>query len=158
MITHELLLLFRGGWDDAIAMWSALARPATPAQNAKAVVARRAAVLKTTGRRVGEQVVVTLTVPNVSTGSGTIQCSEVVTSVLEARELKVACGTHKAVFCVFPPAEEELKAEQLTEVQKCLEGEIGPYVDFKLKLQGTTFSSDGRLIPIEVASLPNIDC
>ena len=43
---------------------------------------------------------------------------------------------------VVGPAEEELKAEQLTEVHKCLEGDIGPCVDFKLKRQGTTFSSD----------------
>ena len=57
-------------WDDAISKWSALAKPATPAQRAKAVVARGATVLKTAGLRVGEQVVVTSTVPNVSTGSG----------------------------------------------------------------------------------------
>ena len=58
-----------------------------------------AAVLKTTGPRNGEEVAVTSTVPNVSTGSGlgkfnfntvTNQSSEVVMSVLEAGELKVA--------------------------------------------------------------------
>ena len=52
-------------WDGAVAKWSALAKPATQAQKAKAVVAREAAVLKTTGRRVGEQVVVTRTVDSV---------------------------------------------------------------------------------------------
>ena len=59
---------------------------------------------------------------------------------------------------------------QLTAVQKFLEGDICPYVDFavwvphgnrmmrKLKLQGTTSSSDGSIIPIEVTGPSNIDC
>ena len=153
-----LAALSESGWCDAISKWSALAKPATPAQQAKAVVAREAAVLKSSGLRVGEQVAVTSIVPNVSTGSGlgkfnfnivTNQCSEVVMSVLEAGELKVAYDSYKAVFGVFPPAEEELTAEQLTAVQKFLEGGICPYVDSavwvphgnrmmrKLKLQGT---------------------
>ena len=60
--------------------------------------------------RVGEQVAVTSTVPNVSTGSGlgkfnfntvTNQSSEVVMPVLEAGELKVAYDDYKAVFGVF---------------------------------------------------------
>ena len=174
-----LAALSESDWDDAISKWSALAKPATPAQRAKAVVARGAAVLKTTGLRVGEQVAVTSNVPNVSTGSGlgkfnfntvTNQSSEVVMSVLEAGELKVAYDNYKAVFGVFPPVEEELTAEQLTAVQKFLEGDICPYVDFavwvphgnrmmrKLKLQGTTFSSDGSIIPIEVTGPPDIDC
>ena len=42
-------------WDEAISKWSALAKPASLALKAKAVVARGAAVLKTTGLRVGEQ-------------------------------------------------------------------------------------------------------
>ena len=174
-----LAALSESDWDDAISKWSALAKPATPAQRAKAVVARGAAVLNTTGLRVGEQVAVTSNVPNVSTGSGlgkfnfntvTNQSSDVVMSVLEAGELKVAYDTYKAVFGVFPPVEEELTAEQLTAVQKFLEGDICPYVDFavwvphgnrmmrKLKLQGTTFSSDGSIIPIEVTGPPDIDC
>ena len=86
-------------WDEAISKWSELAKPASPALKAKAVVAKGAAVLKTTGLRVGEQTPVTSTVPNMSTGSGlgkfnfntvTNQSSEVVMSVLEAGELKVA--------------------------------------------------------------------
>ena len=76
--------------------------------------------MNTTGLRVREQVAVTSTVPNVPTGSGlgkfnfntvTNQSSEVVMSVLEAGELKVAYDNCKAVFGVFPPAEEELTAE-----------------------------------------------
>ena len=153
-------------WDDAISKWSAFAKLATPSEKAKAVVARGAAVLKTAGLRVGEQVAATSTAPNVSTGSGmekfnfntvTNQSLEVVMSVLEAGELKVAYDNYKAVFGVFLPAEEELKAEQLTAVQQFLEGDICPYVDFavwvphgnrmmrKLKLQSTTFSSDGSI-------------
>ena len=106
-----LAALWDSDWDDGISKWSALAKPATPAQRATAVVARGAAVLKTTGLRVGEQVAVTSTVPNVSTRSGlgkfnfntvTNQSSEVVMSVLEARELKVAYDNYKAVFGVFP--------------------------------------------------------
>ena len=166
-------------WDGAISKWSALAKPASPALKAKAVVAKGAAVLKTTGLRVGEQAPVSSIVPNMSTGSGlgkfnfntvTNQSSEVVMSVLEAGELKVAYDNYKAVFGVVPPVEEELTAEQLTAVQKFLEGDICPYVDFavwvphgnrmmrKLKLQGTTFSSDGSIIPIEVSGPPDIDC
>ena len=134
-----LAALSESDWDDAISKWSALAKLATLAQRAKAVVAREAAVLKTSGLRVGEQVAVTSTVPNVSTGSGlgkfnfnivTNQSSEVVMSVLEAGELKVAYDNYKAVFGVFLPVEEELTAEQLTAVKKFLEGDICPYVDF----------------------------
>ena len=119
-------------WDGAISKWSALAKPASPALKAKAVVAKGAAVLKTTGLRVGEQAPVSSIVPNMSTGSGlgkfnfntvTNQSSEVVMSVLEAGELKVAYNNYKAVFGVVPPVEEELTAEQLTAVQKFLEGE-----------------------------------
>ena len=51
-------------------------------------------------------------------------------SVLEAGELKVAYDNYKAVFGVVPRVEEELTAEQLTAVQKFLEGDICPYVDF----------------------------
>ena len=166
-------------WDEAISKWSALAKPASPALKAKAVVAKGAAVLKTTGLRVGEQAPVSSIVPSMSTGSGlgkfnfntvTNQSSEVVMSVLEAGELKVAYDNYKAVFGVVPPVEEELTAEQLTAVQKFLEGDVCPYVDFavwvphgnrmmrKLKLQGTTFSSDGSIIPIEVSGPPDIDC
>ena len=91
-------------------------------------------------------------------------------SLLEAGELKVAYDNYKAVFGVFSPAEEEVTAEQLTAVQKILEGDICPDVDFavwvphgnrmmrKLKLQGTTLSSDGSIIPIEVIGPPDIDC
>ena len=161
-------------WDEAISKWSALANPASPALKAKAVVAKGAAVLKTTGLRVGEQAPVSSIVPSMSTGSGlgkfnfntvTNQSSEVVMSVLEAGELKVAYDNYRAVFGVVPPVEEELTAEQLTAVQKFLEGGICPYVDFavwvphgnrmmrRLKLQGTTFSSDGSIIPIEVSLL-----
>ena len=50
-----LAALSESDWDDAISKWSALAKPATPAQKAKAVVARGAAVLKTTGLRVGSR-------------------------------------------------------------------------------------------------------
>ena len=73
--------------------------------------------------------------PNVSTGSGLVkfnfntvtnQSSEVVMSLLEAGELKVAYDNYKAVFGVFSPAEEEVTAEQLTAVQKILEGDICP--------------------------------
>ena len=168
-----LAALSESDWDDAISKWSTLDKPATPAQKVKAV----AAVLKTTCLRVGEQVVVASTVPNVSTGSGlgnfkfntvTNQSSEVV--VLEANELMVAHDNYKAVFGVFPPAEEELTTEQLTTVQKFLESDNCSYVDCavwvphgnrmmrKLKLQGTTFSSDGSITPIEVTGHPNIDC
>ena len=53
-----LAALSESDWCDAVAKWSALAQPATPGQKAKeAVFARGAAVLKTTGKRVGEQVV-----------------------------------------------------------------------------------------------------
>ena len=77
--------------------------------------------------------------PNVLTGTGlekftfntvTNQSSEVVMPVLEARELKIAYDSYKAVFGVFPLVEEELTAEQLKAVQKFLEGDICPYVDF----------------------------
>ena len=68
--SRVLAALSKSDWDDTISKWSALAKPATPAQKAKEVVARGATVLKTAGLRVGEQVVVTSTVPNVSTGSG----------------------------------------------------------------------------------------
>ena len=57
-------------WDEAISKWSALANPASPALKAKAVVAKGAAVLKTTGLRVGEQAPVSSIVPSMSTGSG----------------------------------------------------------------------------------------
>ena len=116
-------------WDEAISKWSALANPASPALKAKAVVAKGAAVLKTTGLRVGEQAPVSSIVPSMSTGSGlgkfnfntvTNQSSEVVMSVLEAGELKVAYDNYRAVFVVVPPVEEELTAEQLTAVQKFL--------------------------------------
>ncbi len=107
-------------WDEAISKWSALAKPASPALKAKAVVAKGAAVLKTTGLRVGEQAPVSSIVPSMSNGSGlgkfnfntvTNQSSEVVMSVLEAGELKVAYDNYKAVFGVVPPVEEELTAE-----------------------------------------------
>ena len=159
-------------WDDAISKWSAVSKPASPAQKAKAVVAKGTTVLKTTGLRVGEQVAVTSTVPNVSTGSGLgkFNFNTVTNRSSEAGELKVAYDNYKAVFGVLPPVEEELTAEQLTAVQKFLEGVICRYVDFavwvphgnrmmrKLKLQGTTFSSDGSTIPIEVTGPPDIDC
>ena len=83
--------------------------------------------------RVGEQAPVCSIVPSMSTGSGlgkfnfntvTNQSSEVVMSVLEAGELKVAYDNYKAVFGVVPPVEEELTAEQLTAVQKFLEGDV----------------------------------
>ena len=134
MITHEFWLrVSEADWDGAISKWSALANPASPALKAKAVVAKGAAVLKTTGLRVGEQAPVSSIVPSMSTGSGlgkfnfntvTNQSSEVVMSVLEAGELKVAYDNYKAVFGVVPPVEEELTAEQLTAVQKFLEGDI----------------------------------
>ena len=104
-------------WDEAISKWSALANPASPALKAKAVVAKGAAVLKTTGLRVGEQAPVCSIVPSMSAGSGlgkfnfntvTNQSSEVVMSVLEAGELKVAYDNYRAVFGVVPPVEEEL--------------------------------------------------
>ena len=172
--THPRVLaaLSESDWDDAISKWSAHAKPATPAQRAKAVVARGAAVLKTTGLRVGEQVAVTSTVPNVSTGSGlgkfnfntvTNQSSEVVMSVLEAGELKVANDNCKAVFGVFSQLNSSQRSKNSSRA-------ICPYVDFavwvphgnrmlrKLKLQGTTFSSDGSIIPIDVTGPPDIDC
>ena len=100
----------------------------------------------------------------------TIQPSEVGMSILEAGELWVVYNCYKAVFGVFPLAEEELTVEQLTAAQRVLEGDICPHVDFaicvpdgnrmmrKLKLQGTTFSSDGSILPIAVTGPPNIDC
>ena len=166
-------------WDEAISKWSALAKPASPALKAKAVVARGAAVLKTTGVRIGEQTPESSSASSMATGSGlgkfnfntvTNQSSEVVMSVLEASELKVAYDNYKAVFGVVPQVEEELTAEQLTAVQKFLESDVCPYVDFavwvphgnrmmrKLKLHGSTFSSDGSIIPIEVSGPPDIDC
>ena len=166
-------------WDEAISKWSALAKPASPALKAKAVVARGAAVLKTTGVRIGEQTSENSSASSMATGSGlgkfnfntvTNQSSEVVMSVLEASELKVAYDNYKAVFGVVPQVEEELTAEQLTAVQKFLESDVCPYVDFavwvphgnrmmrKLKLHGSTFSSDGSIIPIEVSGPPDIDC
>ena len=60
---------------------------------------------------------------------------------------------------MFPPAEEELTAEQLTAVQKFFEWVLhGNRMMRKLKLQGTTFSSDGSIIPIEVTGPPDINC
>ena len=100
----------------------------------------------------------------------TIQPSKVGMSILEAGELWVVYNCYKAVFGVFPLAEEEPTVEQLTAVQKVLEGDICPHVDFavcvpdgnrmmrKLKLQGTTFSSGGSILPIEVIGPPNIVC
>ena len=63
-------------WDGAISKWSALAKPASPALKAKAVVAKGAAVLKTTGLRVGEQAPVSSIVPNKDVdwfGAGEVQ-------------------------------------------------------------------------------------
>ena len=62
-----------------------------------------------------------------STGSGlgtfnfntvTKQSCQVVMSVPEEGELKVAHDNYQAVFVVFPSAEEELTAKQHTAVQK----------------------------------------
>ena len=115
MITHEFLFFWKS-LGRCSRGWSALVNPATPAHKAKAVVARGAAVLTTTYRRVGVQAPVSSIVPSMSIGSGlgvnTVmnQSSEVVMSVLEAGELMVAFG-------VVPPVEEELTAELLTAVQ-----------------------------------------
>ena len=65
----RILVALSKNWDDAIAKWSALAKPATPAQKAKTVVARGAAVLTTTGRHVGEQATDTSSVSIVATGT-----------------------------------------------------------------------------------------
>ena len=114
MITHKFLFFWKLGRCNRV--WSALVNPATPAHKAKAVVARGAAVLTTTYRRVGVQAPVSSIVPSMSFGSGlgvnTVmnQSSEVVMSVLEAGELMVAFG-------VVPSVEEELTAELLTAVQ-----------------------------------------
>ena len=111
---------FRSGPRTCEVVRTCLACDAGSKKKAKAVVAKGAAVLKTTGLRVGEQVVVTSTVPNVSAGSGlgkynfntvTNQSLEVVMSVLDAGELKVAFDNYKAVFGVFPPAEHDAEAQ-----------------------------------------------
>ena len=175
-------------WKESIGRWRVGNADATPAQRAKAVVARGAAYLAATGRRLGVQVQQPLSL-RLATGAMPLeagpssassltrfkfntvinQASEVELTVLEGDAIKVAYVNYKAIFGTFPPPGEELTTEQLTAVKTILDADVVPYVDFaiwgphgnrvrrKLKLHGVTFSSDGTLIPTEVAGPPSFD-
>ena len=67
---------------------------------------------------------------NFSLNTVTSQTSDVVLTVLEGPELKVAYENYHKVFGLAPAPEDELTAEQLTAVKKLLDGDFSPFVDF----------------------------
>ena len=97
------------------------------------------------------------------------QSSDVELTALDGKSISVAYANYRTAFGTVPPPDEELSVEQLTAVKTLVDNDLVPYVDFaiwgphggrlmrKLKLQGTTFSRDGTLLPIEVVGPPNFD-
>ena len=178
MTTPGWYPLSEDDWKIAIIAWKIDDNPAAPAHKAKAVVARGAAYFVATGKRLGEaQAPATASVDAASKGgeSGNLtalgkfnlntvtnQSSDVVLVILEGEELKVAYRNYKGVFGIFPPPEEELTSEQLTAIKHMLDADLASAVGFSLwvshgsramqqqKFHGSTLTSDGTIIPIEV--------
>ena len=146
---------------------------ATPAQKAKAAVARGAAYLAAYGYSLGSKpdskaLALTGSSPAPVTGVGSLnkfkmntvvnQASDVELVALDGKAIAVAYASYRTVFGTVPPPDEELTVEQLTAVKTMVEADLVPYVDFavwgphggrlmrKLKLHGNTFTSDGTLI------------
>jgi len=99
----------------------------------------------------------------------TDQAMDVELVALDGAIIKAAYDRYRLVFGTMPPPNEELTNEQLTAVKALLDADRAPYVDFavwgpfgcrlakKLKLHGVSFSSDGTLVPIELAGPPGHD-
>ena len=99
------------------------------------------------------------------------QSAEQECSILEPDRLKEAYANYNTVFRQMPPPGEELTAEQLTGLDALLKdvSQPVPYLDFgvwgphhhrlekKIKLQGSTFDSQGRLRHIELLGPENPD-
>ena len=179
-----LAAITEGDWVDSMSTWKVGEVKAAPAIKAKAAVARGAAVLISTGRRLGEPAVPTPAAPAASAPDATTsaaalgkfklntiisQTSDVELRVLDGEKIKAAYAAYKGVFGGPPPPAYELTVEQLTALKGLLEADMAPYVDFaiwgphgnrtthRLKLAGVQFASDGSLFQTEIAGPPTHD-
>ena len=156
-------------------------KKATPAQRAKAAVARGAAFKATHGFALVSDsappaAAIVAAPPAGVSGLNKFKMNTVVNQAtdvelvtLDGKSIAGAYATYRAVFGTVPPPDEELTVEQLTAVKTMIDADMVPYVDFavwgahggrlmrKLKLHGNTFTHDGTLQPIEVSGPPSFD-
>jgi hypothetical protein len=160
-----------GDWESVLNDWKA-----APALKAKAAIAwgaaKRASGVVSTSVGSGGTAVVPAAIGGLSKfklNTVVNQASDVELTALDGKSISVAYTNYRTAFGTDPPPDEELSVEQLTAVKTLVDNDLVPYVDFaiwgphggrlmrKLKLQGTTFSRDGTLLPIEVVGPPNFD-